>query len=273
MNWRTHSSCIAIACLALPVAMSISSSGWSQQDFSNKQKLDLTGYHRTFSEDFDQLSVSPWGPATRWIAHTPWNGDFGEARFADPTPGFPFSTRNGILTIEARKDKDGNWQSGLLAGHDLKGNGFAQKYGYFEMRAKLPSGKGVWPAFWLMGTERSRYAVEIDVMEFYGHDPTIFHSVYHVWSMDKVYPTRHVPQMIELDFDLTKDWHTFGVLVDPDTTTFFLDRLPYYQFATPPEFGQPLFPLVNLALGGDWPIAETPNPSFLYVDYVHIYSK
>lgn len=235
--------------------------------------LDLSGYRLTFSEEFDSLSVSAWGPNTRWIAHTPWNGDFGDARFVDPTPGFPFTIDNGVLRIEARKNDAGAWESGLLSGHDLRGNGFAQTFGYFEARAKLPSGRGVWPAFWLMGTERQRYAVEIDVMEFYGHDPRIFHSVYHIWSMDNVYPARHVPHRQTLDFDLTDDWHRFGVMVEPRWTTFYLDGRPYWRFETPPEFAQPLFPLINLALGSGFPITETPNPSHMFVDYVRVYGR
>jgi len=60
------------------------------------------------NETFDTLSVSPdrIGPA-RWTAHTPWNGDFGDARFMDPGPDGPFSVSDGILSITARKDADG----------------------------------------------------------------------------------------------------------------------------------------------------------------------
>jgi hypothetical protein len=56
-------------------------------------ELDLSDFTQTFSEDFDSLDVSAWGPGTRWIAHTPWNGDFGSAAFSDPKPGFPFTTQ------------------------------------------------------------------------------------------------------------------------------------------------------------------------------------
>src|SRR5262245_29319588 len=84
--------------------------------------IDPSTYKLTFEENFDWLDVSAWGPNTRWIAHTPWNGDFGDARFVDPIPGFPFTVRDGLLTIEARKTDKG-WQSGLLASTDPKGNG------------------------------------------------------------------------------------------------------------------------------------------------------
>ncbi len=162
---------------------------------AEEQKLDLSQYDITFADEFDTIDVSAWGPNTRWIAHTPWHGDFGDAQFVDPRPGFPFTTENGILTITAARNANGKWESGLLSGHDLKGHGFAQTYGYFEMRAKLPAGEGVWPAFWLMGTERSKYAVEVDVMEFYGHEPTKFQSYYHLWQMDGKSPEKHIGHM------------------------------------------------------------------------------
>ncbi|WP_204271793.1 hypothetical protein, partial [Escherichia coli] len=75
------SALFAIAVLAVGVF-----TGWSRQADS-AEPLDLTGYTLTFAEEFDSLSVSPWGPGSRWIAHTPWNGDFGDARFVDPRPG------------------------------------------------------------------------------------------------------------------------------------------------------------------------------------------
>ena len=93
------------------------------QDDASK-KLDLSNYQLSFNEDFDKLDVSAWGPGTRWIAHTPWNGDFGDARFADPAPGFPFVVENGVLRIEARREADGKWRSGLLSSADPKGAGF-----------------------------------------------------------------------------------------------------------------------------------------------------
>ena len=82
--------------------------------------IDLSSYTLTFDEEFDRLDVSSRGPGTRWIAHTPWNGDFGDAKFADPGPDFPFTVRDGILRIEARKHGGDGWQSGLLASVDVQ---------------------------------------------------------------------------------------------------------------------------------------------------------
>jgi hypothetical protein len=79
---------------------------------SQAAEPDMSKLSLVFREDFDDgLNVSPWGPNTRWIAHTPWHGDFGDAQFADPMLGFPFTVVDGMLRIEARKDSDGKWKS------------------------------------------------------------------------------------------------------------------------------------------------------------------
>ena len=121
-------------------------------------------------EDFRTLNIDPWriGPA-RWIAHTPWAGDFGDARFADPGPGGPFRLRpGGGLVITAAKDGSGRWTSGLIAAADSDGVGTGTRYGYFEARIKLPPGPGTWPAFWLAALKpvtAKEGNVEIDVLD------------------------------------------------------------------------------------------------------------
>src|ERR1700730_11787831 len=105
---------------------------------------DLSGYTLAFDEEFNgPLSVSAYGPGTKWIAHTPYRGDFGEAWFSSPTdPRSPFSIKDGILTITAWKDasRNNHWRSGLLSSVDTKGRGFSQAFGYYEARLQLPPG-------------------------------------------------------------------------------------------------------------------------------------
>jgi hypothetical protein len=248
-------------------------------------ELDFSKLTPTFTEDFDDvLSVSPWGPNTRWIAHTPWAGDFGDARFADPLLGiFPFTTENGILRIEAKKDSDGKWASGLLASSDPNGRGFAQQYGYFEMRAKLPKGPGVWPAFWLASVvdKKAPTAFEIDVLEYYGNNSSRYQANVHAFQQHPVenapasnYVWPPLPFDVKVPPDaLTDNFNTYGVMVTPEWIIFYLNRHEEFRMRTPPEHQRPLQVLVNLALGSGWPIDKTPNPSFMYVDYVHVYKR
>ncbi|EJB05733.1 beta-glucanase/beta-glucan synthetase [Rhizobium leguminosarum bv. trifolii WSM597] len=240
-----------------------------------QEPLNIDAYQLTFDESFDSLDVSAWGEkSSRWIAHTPWNGDFGDARFTDPAPGFPFTTDQGILKIEARKEADGTWRSGLLSSVNPKGEGFSQQFGYFEARMKLPPGKGVWPAFWLIGLDRSKYTAEIDVLEYYGRAPYEFSMGFHIWrqSQGGQNSTGGYWKTVE-DGILNSEYHTYGVDIQADKTTFYLDRQYLWSFDTPKEFHMPFYPLVNLALGSGWPIDETPNPSILLVDYIHVYKR
>jgi beta-glucanase (GH16 family) len=234
-----------------------------------------------FREEFDApLDVSPWGPGTRWIAHTPWSGDFGDAAFADPVSGFPFRTKGGVLRIEARKDSAVNlsrpWRSGLLSSNDPKGHGFSLQYGYFEISAKLPGAKGVWPAFWLSTssdrTDPNSAAdglIEIDVLEFYGFAEAYFAAL-HVWKPEP----RHDGKIVNLpNRDASKGFHTYGALVTPEWIRFYRDRRETWRTRTPSEHKRPLMILLNLALGGGWPIDGVPNPSYMLVDYVRAYAK
>lgn len=263
---------IGVICvLVLPTASA------ALQSSSDPAKLDLSGYKLTFDEDFDTLDVSAWGPGTRWIAHTPWNGDFGDAAFTDPGRDFPFTVANGILRIEASKDPDNKWRSGLLASQDRQGNGFSQKFGYFEIRAKLPPGPGVWPAFWLNGNTAKDASAEIDVFEYHGHFPDVYEAWVHVWpkagSPTKPVHEKQTVSVRPIAPDLTSEFHRFGVLVEDDWISFYFDDILVWKVVTPPECKQPLFILLNLALGSGWPIDQTPDPSYMYVDYVRAYSR
>ncbi|MBE0534342.1 MAG: glycoside hydrolase family 16 protein [Phycisphaerae bacterium] len=236
--------------------------------------LNLEGWRLTFDEDFSgPLSVSAWGPGTRWIAHTPYAGDFGDARFADPEEGFPFTITDGILRIEAKKD-GGRWRSGLLSSLDKNGDGFAQKYGYFEMRAKLPKGPGTWPAFWLLGApklrDKSVTQIEIDVLEQYGRNPHALHTNVHFWYPDGRHSAKEEKHLVT---GMTDDFHTYGVMVDEEHITFYYDGRQLRREKTPEEAKVPLYILANLALGAGWPIDQTPNPSYMYIDHIRAYAQ
>jgi beta-glucanase (GH16 family) len=144
-------------------------------------------------------------------------------------------------------------------------------YGYFEMKAKLPDGDGVWPAFWLIGVDKSHSASEIDVLEYYGKFPSYYHVTTHIWkksggtainSLIKVQPNQ-----------LTKQYNTFGVSIEPDVTTFYLNRRPVHSEPTPAEYRQPFYVLANLALGGGWPISRLRSEQHMDIEYITAFQK
>jgi beta-glucanase (GH16 family) len=245
---------------------------------SNLSALGLSGYTLVFDEEFNTpLSVSANGPGTRWIAHTPYGGDFGDAWFTDPGYAHsPFSIENGVLKITAWKDpsRGNHWRSGLLSSIDTKGKGFAQALGYYEARMRLPAGPGVWPAFWLAGlgnfTSPKTNSAEVDILEEYGVDSRIAHQVVHVWNVGggQIYA---LGNSSTLD-GMTTGFHTYSALIKADYIHFYFDGVEQWKTATPAEAREPLYVMIDLALGGGWPIDQTPNPSHLDVDYVRVYA-
>src|ERR1700737_4067179 len=170
-------------------------------------------------EDFNDESIpsNRIGPA-RWTAHTPWSGDFGDARFADPGPGGPFKVKDGILFITASKDREGRWTSGLMPAADATGAGSGTRYGYFEARMKMPPGPGTWPAFWLAALKPvagSDGNVEIDVIEYYGQFTASYQAATAVWYKDSSKNSGKLTKIDVPDASLVQDFHRFGVDISP----------------------------------------------------------
>jgi serralysin len=177
----------------------------------------------------------------------------------------PFSFNNGILTISATPVSAA--QSAQMWGYHyasgmLESN-FSQTYGYFEMRAELPHGQGLWPAFWLLGANNN----EIDVLEGLGSDTKTAYNAVHSPS---------VPALGNASFNpYATGFHTYGVLWTPQTLTYTVDGSPVWQTATPADMNSPMHMIVNLAVGGNWPgspDASTPWPADMHVDYIRAYA-
>ncbi len=234
--------------------------------------LDLSQYRMTFNETFHTLDATSYGPGGRWIAHTAWNGDFGDDTFDNPGPSGPFTTSPQGLTITAHKDDQGHWHTGLLSSiipTPTGRRGFSQSYGYFEIKAKLPDGPGVWPAFWLVGNSKTN-SPEIDVMEYYGAFRGSYRITEHLWTNNtdslQLGTAVNVPPG-----SLSSGYNTFGVLIEPKETAFYLNRKMVWSRPTPPEFGQPLYILLDLAIGGGWPSNHLQSPQRMEVQYVRVY--
>ena len=237
----------------------------------NSEGVDISKFEMTFSEEFDNLDVSAWGPATKWIAHTPWMGDFGAAAFSNPGTEFPFTVRDGILRIEARKGTNGRWRSGLLASVDKQGRGFSQQDGYFEMRAKFPRGPAVWPGFWLVGIDRSQHTAEVDIVEHYGSRSDGYTSTVHTWFRNGKH---HVDwKRISVSESLSVDFHNYSALLERDWITIYFDGREVMRSSRPKEHHQPMMILLNLALT-DKNVEAMPEGSvYMYVDYVRAYRR
>ncbi|MGH3319533.1 MAG: glycoside hydrolase family 16 protein [Streptosporangiaceae bacterium] len=155
---------------------------------------------------------------------------------------------------------------------------FAQAYGRFEARIKLPRGQGIWPAFWMLGKDIEDVGYpqsgEIDVMESLGDDPgTIYGSLH---SPDYDVTTKYSPPGQESFAD---GFHTYAVSWTPDSISFFVDGRQYVtrtraEVGDSWVFDHPFFLLLNVAVGGEWPGSPddtTRFPQRMVVDYVRVY--
>jgi beta-glucanase (GH16 family) len=179
----------------------------------------------------------------------------------------PFRVVGGVLEIRAEPAplqqkaalRDYRYTSGVITTQPS----FSQTYGYFEMRAKLPAGKGVWPAFWLVPEDLS-WPPEIDIMESVG-DPSKYYVTYH--SAAAKDSGTEVP--------ISPDaFHTFAVSWDRQNVIWFVDGREVKRLPTPADMHKPMFLVANLALGGDWagyPDGTTPFPATYKIDYIRAY--
>src|ERR671930_397383 len=149
---------------------------WTDQYAGSK--LDLSAFSLSFSDDFNSMDVVPNSGTGTWYA--PVHAPFGAAQFVSPDgKSSPFSVADGNLTISMTQ-VDGVWQSGTMQTVNSSGQGFAQTYGYFEMRAAFHGGIGAWPAFWMLPQDTTVTRPEVDIVEAYGGDPTGHHQSVHL---------------------------------------------------------------------------------------------
>jgi beta-glucanase (GH16 family) len=225
------------------------------------------GWKLTFQDEFD-------GPALdlkKWNPNDPWGRERNQELQAYVTNAF--EVKDGVLHIRAEKreafysGKQRAYTSGMMTTHRK----FSQQYGRFEIRCRVPKGKGLWPAFWLL-PEPLTWPPEIDVLEILGHEP------------NKVYMTHHFPDEQRKHGshggswsgpDFSAGFHEFAIEWTPQAIVWFVDGVERFRSEKSIPQGQ-MYILVNLAVGGDWPGApdeKTEFPASLEVDYVRAYEK
>jgi beta-glucanase (GH16 family) len=246
------------------------------------------GWQLVWSDEFN-------GPNDSAVDQSKWVFDVGgegwgnqELEFYTSRPQNVF-VREGNLVIEARRENytgpdkvSRNYTSARLK----TAGKFSQAYGRFEARIKIPSGQGMWPAFWMLGDdiEKAGWPAcgEIDIMENIGKEPSMVHGSIHG-------PGYVGADGIEAHYALpgnrrfADDFHVFAVEWEPNAIRFYVDD-ELYVTRTRADlrpgwkwvFDHPFFLLLNLAVGGDWPgnpDASTGFPQTMLVDYVRVYRR
>jgi beta-glucanase (GH16 family) len=247
-------------------------------------------------------------PGNRWALV--WNDEFDGADGSLPDPGKWTAVKNGSgfgnheleyytdrpsnvhvekgnLVITARRENytglDGVSRAYTSARLETAGH-FQQRYGRFEARIKVPKGQGIWPAFWLLGSDVKSVGWpacgEIDIMENVGFEPGKVHGSLHgpkYSGEDPLTGASTLPNHARF----SDDFHVFAVEWEPNVIRFYVDNILYETQTVdsiPSQkhwaFDHPFFVLLDVAVGGVWPgnpDATTPFPTSMRVDYVRVY--
>ncbi|MBW4085572.1 carbohydrate binding domain-containing protein [Paenibacillus sp. S150] len=196
---------------------------------------------------------------------------------------------DGKLIITARKEAQGGkeYTSSRIKTKDL----FSKKYGKFEIRAKAPVGKGLWPAIWMLPEDYvyGTWAAsgELDIMEGWGSRPDTVAGTIHYGSQwpDNVYSGK---EYVLPDNSTIAQFHTYSIEWEPGEIRWYVDGILYstkndwYSLSSgqpannayPAPFNQEFHLLMNLAVGGDFdgnPTEETVFPQSMEIDYVRVY--
>lgn len=234
-------------------------------------------WNLAFADEFDDAGAPD---ASVWADKFWWGGNV-----YDNTDEFEAYDRgaatisNGVLNITATKQSspgtDGHsypYRSALLTTGGIDGQaapGFTFTYGYAEARIKIPKGQGIWPAFWMLPASHHDGNGEIDVMEVIGSSPDTQEMHYHVHGESH-------GQAWRSGTDLSAGYHTFAVDWQPGKLAFYVDGVERWRYAAGDVIAEPMYLMLNLAVGGDWPgppDASTVFPATMSVDYVRVWQR
>lgn len=256
---------------------------WACQDDDNA--LPDRRYQLLWEDNFD-------GSAGKSPDDTKWNYDIGigpgndgwgnqELQYYTNRPENVALDGQGNLAITARRE---SYAGRAFTSARIKTKGiFAQKYGRFEARMKMPWGPGLWPAFWMLGNDIDQVSWpqcgEIDIMEYRGQEPNLIYGTVHG-------PGYSGGASITKSFSFTNDrfdvdFHLYAVEWGEDYIDFYVDDNLYQRIRPenlPGEwvFDQDFFMILNVAVGGNYvgfPTQQTPFPQTMLVDYVKVYQE
>lgn len=233
------------------------------------------GWELVWHDEFDGDTIdrSNW---TFDIGAGGWGN--GEAQYYTDRPENAY-TEDGMLVIEARQER---FEESYYTSARLKSEGLQEfQYGRMEARLRVPAGRGLWPAFWMLGSNFRTVgwpdSGEIDIMEYIGREPDlIFGTIYGPGYSGALGLSKWNRQ----EFNIADDFHTYAIEWDENQITWFFDGEAYNTYTREDvgtrdwPFDQPFFFILNLALGGQLPGPiglDTEFPARYLVDYVRVY--
>lgn len=260
------------------IVMIIGISGCSRDEF---QKLEERNWQLVWSDEFEGEAGQLPDPAMWTFDIGTGEGGWGneELQYYTNNPQNVSTDGMGNLVITARNQSFGGqpFTSARIKTQGL----FEQAYGRVEARLITPYGPGIWPAFWMLGSNIDEVSWpqcgEIDIMELRGQEPNIIHGSLHGpgYSAGEAITKKYVLSNDRFD----SGYRIYAVEWTEDKIDFFVDDFLYQRINkedVPGEwvFNQPFFIIMNIAVGGTFvgfPTSQTPYPQSMIIDYVRVY--
>lgn len=262
---------------------------------SNTSAEPLEGYRLVWADEFEK--AGPPDPE-KWAREEGFRRNE-ELQYYTVDRPQNAQVENGNLIIEARKEKYPNAAYDPESRDWRKSRKFAEytsaslhtfgkaswTYGRIEVRAKIPHGRGMWPAIWMLGINKTEVGWpecgEIDIMEFVGHDPNVIHANVHTEKYNHSRGTgRGHSIKVEKPY---ADFHVYAVEWTPEKMDFYFDDRKYFTVVNDEPgkaawpFDAPHYLILNAAVGGSWGGQKGVDPSIFpqqyLIDYVRVYQK
>jgi beta-glucanase (GH16 family) len=230
-----------------------------------------------FNESFDGSSLDSqrWSPCYHWSISGCTNLSNNELEWYVPEQ---VKVDDGTLSLEAKRqsvigldDHRFDYVSGMISGKSPERTLYAFKYGYVESRVRVPEGKGLWSAFWMLPST-GESEPEVDIFEFVGEKPD--EITMHTHWLEDGKDLQHGSKFRGPDF--TVGWHTFGLEWKPNSLTWYVDDVARWRVTDVKQIPQEdMYLIANLAVGGRFtksPDDSTPFPSSMKVDYIKVWN-
>lgn len=243
---------------------------------SNKSVL---GKNLIWSDEFNEKGLPD---ATKWNYDTGGSG-FGneEAQFYTKDRLENARVENGKLIIEARKETRENRK--YTSARLLTKGKFSFQYGTVEVRAKLPKGRGTWPAIWMMSEDMKKWPDdgELDIMEHVGYHQGYIHASVHTKKYNHVMQTQKTDTLFLKD--VSEKFHVYKADWSPEKIDVYIDNQKFFTYENKEKsygawpFDKPYYLILNLAIGGMWGgkegIDDSIFPQKFEIDYVRVYQN
>jgi hypothetical protein len=229
----------------------------------------------SWSEEFNYNGAIDPNIWTHEIGNGEWGWGNGESQYYTSSLD-NVRVEDGLLKITAKREDIAGFE--YTSARIISRDKYEFQYGRVDIRAKLPTGIGTWPALWLLGANFNEVGWpecgEIDIMEHWGHDPTVIAGSLHTpMSHGDTWTNGHT---IVSDYD--EQFHIYSIDWNENRIQFFVDDVLYYTYNPSPKtdenwpFDQDAFFILNVAVGGSWfDIDPEFSESTMEVDYIRIY--